>query len=197
MKTSTHPPLSLLSPSEYLRTRLSPRLRGNGSPRVWSPSAPSAPEARFTRVCLARHLPSPGFRTLLTAYVFQNLPALFHAGNAHGVFPSGLFPLTEPSHPFGCGCLPDVGPARSHHPKRTPDRHRRAGSLAFKALLPVRIRHLPDRFDPNRKAAALLGFRPSRGFLPAAARRLRVGSPRELRGSLNPKTRAARCPSGF
>jgi hypothetical protein len=32
---------------------------------------------------------------------FQHLPALFHAGNAHGVFPPGLFPLVEPSSPLG------------------------------------------------------------------------------------------------
>jgi len=49
-------------------------------------------EARFPRVCLARHLPTSGFRTLLPAYVFQNLPALFHAGTAHGVHLQGLSP---------------------------------------------------------------------------------------------------------
>jgi len=60
-----------------------------------SPSALAALEARSTPVCLAGHLPSSGFRTLLTACFFQGLPALFHAGNALGVFPSGPFPLTE------------------------------------------------------------------------------------------------------
>jgi len=62
------------------------------SPRVRSSSAHSATEARLPRVCLTRHLPTPGFLTLLPVYVFHSLPALFHAGNALEVFLQGFFP---------------------------------------------------------------------------------------------------------
>jgi len=76
-------------------------LRSSGSsPGVWSPSATSAPEARSSRGCLPRHLPTSGFRTLLPACFFQYLPALFHAGAAHGVFPPGLFPPRRAFVPF-------------------------------------------------------------------------------------------------
>lgn len=76
--------------------------------RVWSPSALAVPEARSPRVFLARHLPTSGFLTLLPVYFFRNLPALFHAGNALGVFLQGLFPSTEPSPSLECGNLRDV-----------------------------------------------------------------------------------------
>ena len=39
---------------------------------------------------------------------------------------------------------------------------RDGGSVAFRALLSARIRHLPVRGEPHRKAAALLVFRPLR-----------------------------------
>jgi hypothetical protein len=83
--------LSLPSPTESARPDRCRRI-DSSSPRVWSPSATSAPEARLTRVYLARHLPTPGFRTLLPVSFFQNLPAVFHAGNALGVLLQGLFP---------------------------------------------------------------------------------------------------------
>jgi len=59
-------------------------------------------EARYPRVCLTRHLPTSGFRTLLPAYFFLDPPALFRAGNALRVFlqgfspPQSLRPLSEP-----------------------------------------------------------------------------------------------------
>jgi hypothetical protein len=86
---------------------------------VCPPPATSALEARSSRSCLLRHLPASGFLTLLPAYVFQNLPALFHAGAAHGVLPSGRFPLTEPLPPLGSSDLRDVGLRTSQKLKRT------------------------------------------------------------------------------
>jgi hypothetical protein len=86
------PPLSLLSPTESDRTWSPPNASAASSPRVRSPTAHAAPEARFTRVYLARHLPASGFLTLLPVCFLQNLPALFHAGSAHGVFLQGLSP---------------------------------------------------------------------------------------------------------
>jgi len=87
------------------RVRPEPTATGpaNGnSPGVWSLSALSAVEARYSRVYLTRHLPASGFHTLLPAYFFRSLPALFHAGNALRVFLQGLSPpqslrsLSEP-----------------------------------------------------------------------------------------------------
>jgi len=161
-----------------------------------SPSALSALEARSTPVYLTGHLPSSGFRTLLTACFFQSLPALFHAGNALGVFPSGLFPLTEPSHPLGCPCLRDVSPAL---------RHRNQVNLRAAALIAEpRLQGVAPCEDSTPAELDLsspedrrpLGFLPSRGFLRDAARSLRAGSPRELRGSLCPRARAVHCSSG-
>jgi len=86
---------------------------------VCAPSATSVLEARFSRSCLLRHLPTSGFLTLLPVYVFQNLPALFHAGAAHGVDPSGRLPLTEPLPPLGSSDLHGVGLRTSEKLKRT------------------------------------------------------------------------------
>jgi hypothetical protein len=110
-KTSdARPPVSLRSPSEYCSNLTAAGLTPNGNSHgVCPPSATSILEARFPRSCLLRHLPTSGFLTLLPAYVFQNLPALFRAGAAHGVLPSGRFPLTEPLPPFGSSDPHDVG----------------------------------------------------------------------------------------
>jgi hypothetical protein len=58
--------------------------------------APSTLEPRrvhSTPVCLTGYVPSTGFLTLSTDYSSPGRPALFRAGNAHGVFcPSGVFP---------------------------------------------------------------------------------------------------------
>jgi hypothetical protein len=111
------PSLSLPSPSESAGPDRRRRI-DSSSPGVWAPSAASELEARFTRVCLTRHLPTSGFRTLLPVSILQHLPALFHAGTAHGVFPSGLFPPAEPSRPLGRGDPRGVGD-RSSNLRRT------------------------------------------------------------------------------
>jgi hypothetical protein len=58
--------------------------------------APSTLELRrvhSTPACLTGYVPPTGFHTLSTAYSSPERPALFHAGNAHGVFRSpGAFP---------------------------------------------------------------------------------------------------------
>jgi len=73
-------------------------------PRLPAPSAHAASRIRSTRVCRARHLPSPAFRTLSTACTPRGLPGLFHPGSAHGVQVSrvlllagGLEPLSRPA----------------------------------------------------------------------------------------------------
>lgn len=169
------PPLGLLSPSEFDRTGLPPNKLAASSPGVLAPSALAAPEARFPRAYHTRHLPSLGFCTLLTVSFFQSLPALFHAGNALGVLPSGLFPLTEPSDPLGSGAFLALVPAKSHWSQCSSDRF-----VAFKALLPVRIRHLRKQGELPVEGRCPPGLLPSRDFPLDAARCLRTGSPREL-----------------
>jgi hypothetical protein len=161
--------------------------RRQDSPEVWSPSAHSAREARLPRVYLTRHLPSSGFLTLLTSCFFPNLPALFHAGSAHGVLSlQGLSP------PRSLRALSDAGAFLDFAANRA----------TFKALLPVRIRHLPQWGEPSWEAAALLGFPPSREFLPGTACGVCRRSPQELRrgpklrNPCGPFTRAASCSTG-
>jgi len=130
---------NLRSPSESHR-HLTTIGRADGrSHGVWSLSALAAPEARFTRVCLTRHLPTPGFRTLLPASFFRSLPALFHAGNALRVClqgfspPQSLRPLSEP--------VTFVTLTASSVASRVAPRALRRNRLAFKALLSAKIRH--------------------------------------------------------
>jgi hypothetical protein len=132
-------PANLFSPSEFHRNLTTTGRTDGRSHGVWSLSARAAPEARFPRVCLTRHLPTPGFLTLLPAFFFRNLPALFHAGNAlrvslQGFFPpQSLRPLSEPVT-FVTLAIPPVA-------SRVAPSARRQNSLAFKALLSARIRH--------------------------------------------------------
>jgi hypothetical protein len=138
-----------------------------------------APEARFSRVYLTRHLPSSGFRTLMTVCFLRSPPAMFQTRNAHGVFPSGLFPPAEPSKPFGFDPLPGVGLA---HRNRFDTTHWHRAS-------PSRLYSLQgfdtetDGMSHRQTAAALLVFSPSREFLPVAAHSLRCGSPHGLHSS--------------
>jgi len=58
-----------------------------------SPSTHEPRRVHSTPVCLTGYVPSAGFLTLSTDSSSPERPALFHAGNAHGVFcPSGVFP---------------------------------------------------------------------------------------------------------
>jgi len=160
-----------------------PAARSRG---VLSPSAFSVPEARFPRVCLTRHLPSSGFLTLLTTCFLRNPPAMFQAGNALGVFPSGLLPLAKPSNPFGPDPLRGVGieviaAVKQLFPPR----------LTFKAFLSARIRHLRNWVEPPAVGRCPPGLSPSREFLPAAAPGLRQGSPLELHLCHNIQDRAS------
>jgi len=108
-------------------------------------------------------------------------------------FPSGPFPLAEPSNPFGIGDLHDV------RLNRTPQASsKRTGSaLAFKALLSTRIRHLRRGGEPSRKAGALLVFRPLR--VSPSLRPIAYAKDPLMRLASNPgpKSQEADCASGF
>lgn len=167
----------MLSPSEYDRIRSLPNKLTASSPGVLVPFSASALEARFTWVCLAHHLPSPGIPTLLTAFFFQNLPALFRAGCAHGVPPSGRSPLAEPSSPLGRGALLALALAR-----------RVTESSALVTVCwpprPCSLRRfvtLGHRMNRDPKAGALLGFQPFRDFPLDPAHHFRGRSSHELR----------------
>jgi len=174
----------LTGPDRHRRT-------DSSSPGVSGPSALEVSRARLPRVCLTRHLPSSGIRTLLTVCFSRHPPALFHAGRAPGLLPSGLLPFTEPSVPLGPGPLRDVGaePPRSSRTSRSDPS---APNLAFEALLSAKIRHprAPAFTSPRRPLPSWvsrpLGDSPSNR--PAARRN---GSPHELARSpgveLNPR----------
>jgi len=150
---------------------------GSSSHGVRSPSATSAREARFPRAFHTRHLPTSGFRTLLPVSFLSNLPALFHAGAAHGVSLQGFFPSQSLSSLFVRSDLPGVRVVSEHGrlPRRAPIR-----AAAFKALLSARIRYLRKWGEPLSKAVALLVFGPLR-ISPSRQPDASAGSPRELR----------------
>jgi hypothetical protein len=57
-----------------------------------APSTRKPRRVHSTPVCLTGYVPSTGFYTLSTACSSPERPALFHAGNAHGVLLSRGFP---------------------------------------------------------------------------------------------------------
>jgi hypothetical protein len=59
---------------------------------VSSPTTHEPERVHSTPACHTDYVPSSGFLTLSTDSSSLGRPALFHAGNAHGVRPSGVFP---------------------------------------------------------------------------------------------------------
>ena len=123
-------------------------------------SAPTALEIRKVHqhgAARSRFVPPSGFLSLLTVYSLPNPPALFHAGNAHGVFPSEhctpdsatLLSKELPS----CGCSglrsedrgllpplqgfePSREPYRAGEPLGPPDDRNSPGLAALQGLSP-------------------------------------------------------------
>jgi hypothetical protein len=106
------------------------------------------------RVCLTRPPAPPGFLNLLTPSSAPRLPALFHAGSAHGVRPSkpsSSCAAWAPSPVLVPSCRSNTPPNLS---ESQPRRERRNAApqppliwkgpgapLDFKALLHTRVRH--------------------------------------------------------
>jgi hypothetical protein len=105
------PPTGFQSPSEYHRA-CSPDLTVQVRPLSWGSlpfGACRTSGAHSTRACLTRYVAPSGFRSLLAPCFSGRLPALFHAGNAHGVSrPSELFPQLQPQALSGLPCPPAV-----------------------------------------------------------------------------------------
>lgn len=117
-------------------------------------------------------------------------PELVSSRNAHGVFPSGLLPLAEPSHPLECGLLPDTSTERTvveakPQPQCIPETApSRACSLRGFATRPAWLSPVwPSRCPP--------GLLTSREFSSATAHSLHCGSPHELRHLLPQATPAS------
>jgi hypothetical protein len=89
--------MSLRPPAEYASRRAAAASTSDdsnasattASHEVSSPTAsPRAGQRHVDRVCLARSPAPSGFRNLVAPSSAPRLPALFHAGSAHGVVPS-------------------------------------------------------------------------------------------------------------
>jgi hypothetical protein len=93
------PPTGFQSPSEYHRA-CSPGLTVQARPLSWGSlpfGASRTSGAHSPRACLTRYVAPSGFHSLLAPCFSGRLPALFHAGNAHGVSrPSEPFPQLQP-----------------------------------------------------------------------------------------------------
>lgn len=132
-----------------------------GASQGFRPLQRSRTEAstHLPRAVHARYVPSPGFRTLLTACSASIPPGLFHPGGALGVRPFRAFPSRGAVAPLGARCLPDVTASDS------PRRALRASSRA--EPWPVRADPLGDRTEVG--ASRLRGFAPLESPLPPAA----------------------------
>jgi hypothetical protein len=119
-----------------LAARASPKTSQSGSISdshgVSSPTTLEPERVYSTPACHTDYVPSSGFRTLSTASSSLGRPALFHAGNAHGVslfrgFPSlsGLTsssPLRLPSWRFSSAKRSKLRNARALDSPQTPSR---------------------------------------------------------------------------
>jgi hypothetical protein len=86
--TSIHPPLRRATKSSKPATLM----------EFFSPSTHQPERVYSTPACHTDYVPSSGFLTLSTAFSSLERPALFHAGNVHGVSLSRGFPsLSGPS----------------------------------------------------------------------------------------------------
>jgi hypothetical protein len=151
--------MGLHSPSEYnqgssrhgvvcrnRRHASAPPLRSLPLQRL--PARRSGPSSR---VCLARLPTSTGFRNLVTSSSAPCLPALFHAGSAHGVRPSELSSSHAAVHRFRCLGPPAV---------RSTPLAQQEWSLSCRKRLGYRASQEPDQATSRQSITRLQGFSP-------------------------------------
>jgi hypothetical protein len=116
---------------------------------------------RSTRVFQARHLPAPGFLTLLPVCSSPSRVGLSHPTNAHGVCSSGRSPLDEVA---GSSPTPSPPIVTQGLPKEVPSR--------FQGLAPADSPFAPGGRPDPKAADALLSFHPLQGLTFLAVGRL-------------------------
>jgi hypothetical protein len=94
--------------------------------RFVAPSARPTRRVHWARVCHTRYVPSPGFRTLLTAFSSTGCPAVFQTGSAHGVPALQSFSLAR-SRPTSRWAMPSC---RWRRPVARGDRSARLQGVA-------------------------------------------------------------------
>jgi hypothetical protein len=115
---------------QTVQTRRLPSLRFSSptaSPRSW--------QQRDGRVCLTRPLAPSGFLDLSAPSSASSLPALFHAGSAHGVRPSERCSSRAAVRRLRRRCPPAV--ATTAQPSRGPPSCRRCRSTAPDPTTPI------------------------------------------------------------
>jgi hypothetical protein len=65
-------------------------------------------EAHSPWVCLTQYVPLTGFLNLSAIYFFKSIPALFHAGSAHGILPFRAFSFQAAVTSLNTTFPPDV-----------------------------------------------------------------------------------------
>jgi hypothetical protein len=148
--------------------------------RSLSPTASPRPGQRheIEWACLTRSPAPSGFLDLLTLSSAPSLVALFHATSAHGVVPFRALLLScsrTPSPAPLPSCRSDepasrptrVQPRPPKRPRKETGKRNGPGSApAFRGLLHTRVRHIRAGCYTGTERVALLGFVPSRVFLP-------------------------------
>jgi hypothetical protein len=144
-----------------------------------SPSTLRPRRVHSTPACLTGYVPSTGFLTLSTACSSPERPALFHAGNAHGVFALQGLSLTarfRGSSPRNCPL--DVSPrinlfVDAWHPSPHAET-RFSGLFRLQGLAPTANPYHRRTVTPCAMADPLLSFGASPGSCPRSQATLRV-----------------------
>lgn len=132
--------------------------------------------AHYSRACLTRYVALSGFLNLLALYFSRRLPALFHAGNAHGVLPSRAFPprqagtssrgpLPSCRWPPRCSSTPGPQAGRGSVAPAALFRTRRSPVLSW-AFIPYRV--FPSPAMEPQKGSSSHGLGRGRLAVPSA-----------------------------
>ena len=188
---------SSLEPPRRHHTLSGPVRRYGSSHEVCSPSAfPRSQQQHDGRVCLTRPLASSGFLDLSTLFISAaSLPALFHAGSAHGVAPfralfppRGRTPFPAPIPSWCWSLLVSTSTSRSRSCPRRPKPPRTRTAAAFPPGPKLRRAEPPLSISPAPKH-----HRAERSPDPREPKLLRAGQwlnspgPKSLRAGQSPE----------